>query len=248
MGTVPIFSPFFQKVKILPVKGVFSYIQSEAMPRVARCLVDGAIYHILNRGNAKQEIYFDDQDYSHFLESTIQSKRQYNITVYAYCLMPNHYHFIVQAEVSSHIGQWIQLIMNKYNAYFRKKYKSIGHIWQNRFKNFIIQNEDHLTVVMRYVERNPVEAGLTMSSFAWRWSSHQERHLNSKLSLCDQKNIPLPKDWTDYVDTPLHAMEQQKLKRSMKRQTPFGDDIWIEKICDELGMVNTLRSVGRPKK
>ena len=218
------------------------------MPRGARCLIDGAFYHILNRGNAKRKVFHDIQDYTFFLSSVIRAKEKHPVDVFAYCLMPNHFHFVISADISKNISNWTQVFMTRFILKYRGKYKSIGHIWQGRYKDFLIQNEDHLMVVIRYVERNPVQAGIVNSALDWKWSSHSDQIYEEKLITNNDSFFSKPKNWTEFVNTPLSANENQKIKKSMSRQAPFGDTEWVESTCKQYGLEHTLRPKGRPWK
>ncbi len=216
------------------------------MPRHGRCLLDGAFYHIINRGNAKQKVFFDTHDYSQFIESVSLAIQKHPVDVLAYCLMPNHFHFVVRANQAEDLSKWIHLFMTRHLQYHIKKHKSTGHIWQGRYKDFIIQDEYHLLIVLRYVEANAFRAGLVDSSAKWMWTSLFERARGSK-TLLNSTIIKLPKNWQEFVNTPLSEEEAVKLMRSFERQTPFGKADWIKRTTKDHGLEYTVRPVGRPK-
>ena len=218
------------------------------MPRGPRNLSDGAFYHILNRGNAKQKVFHDTQDYTFFLQSVVRAKDKHPVDIFAYCLMPNHFHFVVRADIATDISKLIHIFMTRFNQRYRRVYNSIGHIWQGRYKDFMIQNEDHLMVVIRYIERNPVQAGLVVSASNWRWSSHNERITGGKLIIHDNYIFPLNGKWTEYVNSSISEKEKQKMERSIIHQTPFGDEDWVKKTCEQYGLEHTRRLPGRPRK
>ncbi len=217
------------------------------MPRHRRCLIDGAFYHIINRGNSKQQVFFDQLDYSHFLESVSLAKKKHPVDILAYCLMPNHFHFIVRALLAENLCKWVHVFMNRHVHIHKIKYETTGHIWQGRYKDFIIQDEYHLLIVLRYVEANALRAGLVDSSAKWRWSSQYERSRNINY-LLDRNIITLPANWQEFVDTPLLEEEAVKLMRSLERQTPFGKDDWIKRTAEEYGLEYTIRPRGHQKK
>lgn len=218
------------------------------MPRVNRCLADGFIYHVINRSNNKQKVFHKDQDFKVFIKLMEKAKEHYPINIFAYCLMPNHFHFVLIPSLPNHLGKWMHWLMTTHARRYHYYYNTSGHIWQGRFKSFIIQNDEHLLTVLRYVERNPVRARHVFSARDWLWSSHRERIGIELEKIIDNIPIKLPSDWRKYVDEPLTGKELEKLRQSVNRQSPFGDVEWQKKMSQKLGLEHTLRPRGRPKR
>ena len=218
------------------------------MPRIARGLSDGFIYHVLNRGNGKQEVFHKNQDYKSFVSLMKEAKDQYKIEIFAYSLMPNHFHIVVMPIQGEHLSKWMQWLMTSHVRRYHRHYKSNGHIWQGRFKSFVIQEDSHLLTVLRYVERNPVRAGLVSSAKDWMWSSHREAIGKDSRLLINKVPIELPQDWQEYVDEPLTERELERLRESIKRQSPYGRSVWQIQLSKKLGLESTLRPRGRPRK
>jgi putative transposase len=217
------------------------------MPRANRCLAEGFTFHIINRGNGKQTIFHKDQDFRSFVELIKESKKRYPIDIFAYCLMPNHFHFVLKPDQPNHLSQWIQWLTTLHAFRYHLYYKTSGHIWQGRFKSLIIQNDEHLLNVIRYVEGNPVRAGIVLSSRDWFWSSLNDRLSNKYEIITDNLPINLPLDWLNYVDEHLIDKEINKLRRCVNRESPYGNDEWQKMICQRLGLEHTLRPRGRPR-
>lgn len=137
------------------------------MPRIARGLVDGFVYHVLNRGNGGQKVFHKDQDYEAFIDLMKKAKARYAIKIFAYCLMPNHFHMVVVPIQAEELNKGMQWLMTSHVRRYHRRYGTSGHIWQGRFKSFIIQEDNHLLTVLRYVEGNPVRAGLVNSATDW---------------------------------------------------------------------------------
>ncbi len=218
------------------------------MPRIARGLADGLIYHVLNRGNGRQTIFHKEADYKAFINLVKEAKQYYSVNIFAYCLMPNHFHMVmlpVRAEGLSKAMQWLT---TSHVRRYHRHYGTSGHVWQGRFKSFIIQEDSHLLTVLRYIERNPVRANLVNFAKDWAWSSHRERIGQTWRSLADKVPIDLPDNWDRYVDEPLIDKELQEIRKSINRQSPYGSSDWQEKISEELGLESTLRPRGRPRK
>jgi len=124
-----------------------------------------------------------------------------------------------------------------------------GHLYQGRFKSFPIQCDEHLLTVCRYVERNPLAAGLVKKAQGWRWSSLWARtHGDDSIqALLSPWPIQRPDDWTDRVNAALTAKELDRVRTSIERGRPYGGDAWVRRTVRELHLEHTVRSEGRPK-
>lgn len=218
------------------------------MPRIARGLADNFVYHILNRGNGRQEVFHKNQDYQAFIGLMKEAKSRYSVKIFAYCLMPNHFHMVLVPNRADELSKWIQWLMTSHVRRYHRHYKTSGHVWQGRFKSFVIQQDSHLLTVLRYVEGNPVRAGLVSSAKDWLWSSHRETIGEKTKVLIDEIPIALPDYWERYVDEPLTEKELERLRRSVDRQSPYGTIIWQKQVSKEFGLESTLRPKGRPRK
>jgi len=162
------------------------------MPRVARILLDNACYHVINRGNQKQNIFQEEPDFEKYLEILRHYKKKYNFKLYAYCLMPNHIHLVIDIRKTSDLAKIMQGLTQTYTVWFNNKYNKVGRLWQGRFKSMLIQKDKYLIDCLRYIELNPVRADITSSPADYSWSSWQERTLtNNKFSLSDLPEIIL---------------------------------------------------------
>lgn len=218
------------------------------MPRIERGLGDNIVYHVINRGNGRQEIFHKDKDYEAFVQLLQEAKERYEVRLYGYCLMPNHFHMVVKPERGEELSKWMQWLMTSHVRRYHRHYGGSGHVWQGRYKSFMIQDDRHLLMVLRYIEGNPVRAKLVSSAVEWRWSSHGETIKKSPRRLLDEVTITLPDEWTMYVDEPFGEIELDRLRMSVNRQAPFGDREWQMKVCKEFGLEATMKRRGRPKK
>ena len=217
------------------------------MPRINRGSACGLIYHVINRGNCKQKVFHKDHDFINFIKLMRDAKERYPIKILAYCLMPNHFHFVLMPDQLNQLSKWMHWLTTAHVRRYHHFYKTTGHIWQGRFKSFIIQDDVHLITVLRYVEGNPVRAGLTLSARDWNWSSHKCKQDEKSEKLLDILPIELPSRWTEYVDEPLTINELERLRKSVNRQSPYGNVEWQKQICQQLGLEHTLRPRGRPR-
>jgi putative transposase len=218
------------------------------MPRIARGLADNNIYHILNRGNNKQNIFCKHQDYEAFTVLIKEAKKLYPVKLFAYCLMPNHFHMIATPSQAKDLSKWMQWLMTSHVRRYNKHYNAVGHVWQGRFKSFIIQNNEYLINAIRYVETNPVRAGLVNTANDWPWSSHKETIGERNRFLIDFAPIELPANWREYVDAPIAEKILREIRKSIERRSPYGTLEWQIQICEQLGLESTLRPRGRPRK
>ena len=143
------------------------------MPRVARRAVDGGVYHILNRGNGRQRVFHSDADYQKFVSLLKEVQERFAIRLFAYCLMPNHFHLLVKAEQGEDLSLSMHWFTTTYVRRYHKHYRTSGHLWQGRYKSFSIEDDKQLLTVVRYIEGNPVRANLVESASGWVWSSHR---------------------------------------------------------------------------
>ncbi|MBU4377436.1 MAG: transposase [Candidatus Omnitrophica bacterium] len=217
------------------------------MPRIARGLADGLIYHVLNRGNGKQTIFHKDQDYRTFVELMKEAKKKYEIKIFAYCLMPNHFHIVMMPIRAGELSKYMQWLMTSHVRRYHRHYETSGHVWQGRFKSFIIQEDNHLLTVLRYVERNPLRKGLVKSAKQWTWSSHRESINEKPVLLIDKIPIELPDDWSRYVDMSPTNEEVAEISKCVNRGCPYGAPVWQLQVSKELGLESTLKPRGRPK-
>jgi putative transposase len=130
---------------------------------------------------------------------------------------------------------------------YRMRYRGSGHVWQGRFKAFPIEEDDHLLTVLRYVERNPLRAGLVIRAEDWQWSSLPVWLNPPLMPWLDQGPVPRHAGWLEHVQAAQTDAELAALRRSVERGAPFGSTAWVERTAEELGLESSLRSPGRPR-
>ncbi len=141
------------------------------MPRQARRKGEFSIYHIIQRGNERKNLFISDDDRSRFIETLEKMKKKYNFLLYAYCLMDNHVHLLID-DNGNDISMLVKSINISYVYYFNRKYKRCGHLFQDRFRSELIDNDGYLLEVSRYIHNNPVRAGIVKEPPEYRWSSY----------------------------------------------------------------------------
>jgi putative transposase len=218
------------------------------MPRTARAAVGGYCYHVLNRGNRRARVFHGDGDYAAFCRLMRQATARVPLRVLGYCLMPNHVHLVLWPAGDDDLAAWMHWLFTTQVRRHNLRHSVSGHVWQGRFRAFPIQEDDHLLAVLRYVERNPLRAGLVGRAEDWPWSSLRERLLPAALPWLHPGPVALPPGWPALVEEPQTEAEREALRRCAHRGTPFGDDAWVRRTAAALGLESTLRPPGRPPK
>ena len=217
------------------------------MPRAARASVGGICCHVLNRGNGHATVYHGRSDYEDFIVLMVRACDRVPMRVLGYCLMPNHFHLALWPREDGDMGRWMQWLMTSHVRRHHGRRQTDGHLWQGRYKSFPVQNDTHLATVLRYVERNPLRAGLVSHAADWPWSSHRWWRSAGRPSFLYPTSDVRSPDWPSFVDEPQTIKELEALRRSVVRGTPFGGPTWTRRTAAHLGLESTLRPLGRPR-
>lgn len=142
------------------------------MARQLRPNIAGGIYHLMSRGNERRAIFRDDRDRERFLDLLQRVAGRYRWQCLAYCLMGNHYHLIVRTPLPN-LSRGMRLLNGRYATGFNARYERVGHLFQGRYRSVLIRDAEHLTIVLKYVIRNPIAAGYCERPQEWPWSSYQ---------------------------------------------------------------------------
>lgn len=181
-------------------------------------------YHIYNRGVAKQDIFTSDRDRERFLEKARHYSKKFSIRILVYCLMPNHFHFLLRQEGDFSVAEFMRHLLVAYSMYFNKKYERVGPVFQNRFKAIYIETDAYLLQLMRYIHQNPFSKtgsrkAETRSLSEYRWSSYPVYLGERRDDFVETTTIlgyfskVLPKDdLREFVETPLIKEEWENLK------------------------------------
>ena len=221
------------------------------MPRQKRDDRAGVIYHALNRGNARGTIFHKTEDYEAFLRVLADGLERYPLELFAFVLMPNHWHLVLRPGEDGQMGRLLRWVTATHTLRYHSHYQTRGegHLYQSRFKSFPVQDDDHFFVVCRYVERNPLRAGLVARAEDWphgslyRWS----RSIARPVKLLSPWPIARLPGWAKRVNAPLSAKELATIRTCIDRGRPFGDQEWTEEMADKHGLWHTLRPRGRPR-
>ncbi|MDO7786205.1 transposase [Desulforamulus aquiferis] len=141
------------------------------MARKAREKSTTGIYHIMLRGIDKRDIFLDDEDREKFLDYLAKAKEKATCLIYGYCLMDNHVHLLIE-EGHEHIGESIKRVAVGYVYWHNEKYSRTGHLFQNRYKSEVVEDDTYFITVLRYIHQNPIKAGLVQDISHYKWSSY----------------------------------------------------------------------------
>ena len=220
------------------------------MPRRLRVSSGGYAYHVLNRAVGRMRIFGKERDFEAFEEVIGQAKARLPMRVLAWCVMSNHWHFVLWPRGDGDLSEFMRWLTVTHTQRWHAAHRTsgTGPLYQGRFKSFPIQEDDHLWTVLRYVERNPLRANIVKEAEAWRWSSLWHRVHGNKAGLLDDGPVSLPGRWRQHVQTPQTEAELAALRRSVVRGSPFGEASWQERTAKRLGLQSTMRARGRPCK
>ncbi len=160
------------------------------MPRGPRLAFENSFLHVFNRGINKQEIFLNATDYVFFFEKVSQLKKKYDHSIYAICLLPNHFHVSIQTRKVP-INKIMSSLTTSYSMYFNRTHKHTGPVFQNRYKSILIENDNYFIQLSRYVYLNPLKAGLVDDPLDYPYSSFAETVGEKPLKLLDNDIIRL---------------------------------------------------------
>lgn len=200
------------------------------MARMARIVVPDYPHHVVQRGNRRQRTFFSPADYRAYIRLIAKAKSDAEVKIWAYCLMPNHVHLIaVPGQVDS-LAVLFRDAHQRYTRRINSREDWRGHLWQERFHSFVM-DEEHLLAAVRYVEMNPVRAGLCTSPNRWPWSSvhaHFRRQDDAIVSVAPM--LERVSNWENYLLRAESEVRLRVFRKHAKTGRPVGDDTFIAKL------------------
>ena len=222
------------------------------MGRPLRTTRGGLAYHVLNRANARMRLFEDDGDYAAFERVIAQACQRVPMRILAYCLMPNHWHLLLWPRHDGDLSQFVRWLTLTHTQRWRAHQHSTGagHVYQGRFKLFVVQTDEHLLTVCRYVERNALRAKLVDRVEDWRWGSLWQRQFRDAKTqgLLSPWLVERPRNWLEWVHDAETDAVLGSLRCSVNRGQPFGSAQWVARTVERLELASTLRPRGRPRK
>jgi putative transposase len=218
------------------------------MPRRLRHTLQGTVFHVINRAAGRARLFNSPEDYSAFLRVTREGLSSSHVQLIAYCVMPNHWHFVVVCDRIADLSHLMHWITGTHAQRWHAAHgtRGTGPLYQGRFKAIPVQTETSLHRVCRYVERNPLRAQLVDRAEAWPWSSLFEHGKNCDVICSTTWPISRPPNWIEIVNRPESEFELATIQAMVRRDHPIGDPEWQRAVAPFCGL--SLRAIGRPGK
>lgn len=227
------------------------------MPRTARIVLAGYPHHVVQRGHNRKTVFARERDYTRYLENLEELKEKYQVRVFAYCLMTNHVHLLLQPdEQASALGQLMKALAGRATRYRNMRQKRTGTLWEGRYRSSPVQSDQYLMACCRYIELNPVRAAMVEAPESYRWSSCRQH-----LGLCESRWIDL-----DPVYQGLGATDgeraaryrqllgrqpsvetQRTIRQALQRGQLTGNAQFVDEVDATIGRRVTARGPGRPR-
>ncbi|MDP3726278.1 MAG: transposase [bacterium] len=222
------------------------------MPRTERVDVGGLVYHVTNRSNGRHTIFDANEAYNSFEIILVDAKTRFDMRILAYVLMPNHWHLLIYPKEDGDLSAYVAWLTNTHTRRYHVMTGTVGggHLYQGRYKSFLVGSDRHLLTVLKYIERNPVRAKLSKLPESWRWGSAYRRihGKTEEKKLLASSPVPLPSGYGEWIHTPEPTEELAAIRSSVNKGIPYGRKTWRDRIITKYSLEQVLRPPGRPKK
>jgi putative transposase len=182
----------------------------------------------------------------------LDAKELTNMRILAYCIMPNHFHFVLYPRTDGDLGVFMGWLTTTHVRQYRTRTESVGdgHLYQDRYKSFPIETNEYATTLIRYVEQNPLRARMVERAEDWRWSSlwRREKGSEKERKLLDPLPVELPVDYLQSVNMIFLEEDLTSIRYSVNKGAPYGSSSWTECAIERFNLGHTLRNSGRPKR
>lgn len=220
------------------------------MPRTARIAIPDVPHHVTQRGNNRQDVFFVDDDWRVYLSLLREHSEKYGLEILGWCLMTNHIHLIARPSANDSLAKALGQTHFRYTQYINRFHGRSGHLWQNRFFSCPLGRE-HFWQALRYVEQNPVRAGVVRQAWTYAWSS-AEAHLAGQdstglLDLPYWKKIASRVDWRAALEKKQSSEIIERVRMNTHTGRPLADDVFIGKLETLLNKRLRPLAIGRPK-
>lgn len=227
------------------------------MARLPRLILPGQPHHVILRGNNRQAIFFSDYDRQHMLATLGEVAALYRVAIHAYVLMDNHLHLLLTPPEADALSRMMQALGRRYVAWFNTRHLRSGTLWEGRFRAGLIEGERHLLACMRYIELNPVRAGLCQEAAQWPWSSAAHHLGRTRSPLVTEHplywllgNTPFEREhaYAELMGQGVTPLEQAQFTEAVLRGRPVGSPAFLGALADAHPKVALKRPRGRPRK
>lgn len=227
------------------------------MPRQARVILPNTPHHIMQRGHNRQVVFASEDDFEYYRENLILFKKEFGCKIYTYCLMTNHVHLIVDPGTNP---ESLSLLMKRVAArqtrYTNKLERRSGSLWEGRFKSSIISSKEYLLACSRYIELNPIRAGMEIQPEDYQWSSYGTKTTGKPDSVVDFDRIykalgddksERQKAYREYVLKTIPEEELKLIRDAVQRNQVTGGDRFREQLQKKHNILLSNRGPGRPR-
>ena len=213
--------------------------------------------HLILRGNNRQAIFYSDLDREFLLATLAESAAQYKVALHAYVLMDNHLHLLATPPSADALSRMMQSLGRRYVGWFNARHQRSGTLWEGRFRAGLIEGERHLLACMRYIELNPVRAGLCAEAAQWPWSSAAHHLGLARSALITEHemywrlgNTPFEREhaYREFIEQGVSTSEQAQFTDAVLRGRPVGSEAFLRPLEVEHPVVVNRRPRGRPRK
>ena len=228
------------------------------MGRYARQAIADIPYHITNRGNNHQSIFFCNDDYRFFLEAIERAKEEYPCRIFSFVLMTNHFHFLLESmEKDENLALFMKQVAQRYGQYINKKYTRTGTLWEGRFKSSPVSTDRYLLACSRYIEMNPVRAGIVGTPGEYHFSSYGAKTGSLEFPWLDRDPVYLSlgateaerqKEYKKWFNESIPEGELPLIRESIRRNWPYGNEQFKKEVEDTLGRKFEIKRAGRKTK
>ena len=194
-------------------------------------------------------LFHADGEYQALLRVVGETLRLAPMRICGFCLMPNHWHFLLWPREDGDLPNFMQRLTNMHVQRWQRFHRRVGdgHVYQGRYKSFPVQDNGHYYQVLRYVERNALRAGLVRRAEQWRWGSLWPARRESDETWPSERPLKTPANWPELVNQPQTDTEIDAIRHCIARGRPLGETNWVNQMAKRLGLETTLRPRGRPK-
>lgn len=215
------------------------------MARLARIVIPGLPHHVTQRGNRRQQTFFDDNDYDTYLRGLKQACDQFGVAVWAYCLMPNHVHLVVVPQAVTSLSKAMGRGHENYSRYLNHRMGWTGLLWQSRYRSFPM-DDAHLYHAVKYAELNPVRAGLVREAHDYPWSSARAHLGHAADPLVDVgPMLDRVESWPQYLNESMDPEMLREIRRHAKSNLPWGSPRFLDRLEGVVGRGLRAQKPGR---
>lgn len=228
------------------------------MPRPLRILLPNTPHHIVQRGHNRQTIFVEDDDYNYYRDNLIHFKKEFGCRIYAYCLMTNHVHLVIEpGDDPESLSRLMKGVAGRQTRYANKRKGRSGSLWEGRFKSSIISTADYLPACCRYIDLNPLRTGMVSAPQDYKWASYRCKAEGSDDQTVDfdTSYLSLGKNKRDrqtaykqYVCDTIPEAEITLIRNALQRGQLTGSDRFRQEVSQRLGLRISNKGPGRPRK